>query len=832
MTTIVDCIQRAIDAKELNPAHGKEAQGHFNRLVARYEKIMPRHQAEASAAADLKEATRKAARSRFHAVVNQLQAFRTIKHQIEASPDPAAAVKALLEYNENSGFKGQNVKFLQEALNQQTAANLRQMLDAHHVGITGNVTERAGFEALIDELHGDSTGDAAAKALAEVVAKEQNRLRRLANSLGMDIGELANYGIAHSHDAAQVYGAGFDKWAAYIEQRGAWDRIIDKSTGRPFATEKGIVPPREVTDRFLRGMFKNITLGGVQDIEPSGLAAGKALYNRRADHREFHFASGKAWREYNAQFGTSDPFSALLNGLHGLNRDIALMKVLGPNPKAGMEFAAQTAKLIAGKKGNLKAVKAAEKAGHRAKDMLRYLDGSANVIGDHQAGAMMRGARQFMSSAYLGSAMLSSSTDLVTVSVGAHIMGLKPHNVLGRLVKLSANPAEREVATSAGFIADTLMDAGGGSSRFMGQMLGSGLPERLSNVTMRASGLAFWTDMLKTSIKMEFGAELARNAHLPFDRINDGIRTIFNRRGITAADWELLRAPDTIYRHEKSGAALITPQAWRTRQNGLGADAADDLMLRLSMAVQEKISILIPAHSLEMQSRMLMGTSAGTIPGEVVRGMTQFRGYPLSLMIGQYRQFAALKNIKTAAAYAAVTFAGMTMMGALSIQLKETAKGNDPRPMNTFKFWKAATFQGGGLGIFGDFFASEESRTGQGVAATAMGPQASLAGDLLGFVASNVNAASEGRDTHFGRDFTTLVRKNTPVLSSLWYVRAAYDRIVGDTIQEFLDPDAKADFQKKIKKQMKDWGNAPYYRRGDLVPSRAPDLSNILGGGQ
>ena len=75
--------------------------------------------------------------------------------------------------------------------------------------------------------------------------------------------------------------------------------------------------------------------------------------------------------------------------------------------------------------------------------MLRYLDGSANVIGDHQAAALMRGTRQYMSASSLGSAMLSSGTDLVTVSVGSHIMGLKPQNVLGRLVQLSADPSER-----------------------------------------------------------------------------------------------------------------------------------------------------------------------------------------------------------------------------------------------------------------------------------------------------------------------------------------------------------------------------------------------------
>ena len=83
MTSIYDCIQRAVDAKELNPARGREAQGQFDQLVARYETIMPRPAAEARAGADLKEATRKAARARYHTVVNQLQAMRRLKAALD-----------------------------------------------------------------------------------------------------------------------------------------------------------------------------------------------------------------------------------------------------------------------------------------------------------------------------------------------------------------------------------------------------------------------------------------------------------------------------------------------------------------------------------------------------------------------------------------------------------------------------------------------------------------------------------------------------------------------------------------------------------------------------
>jgi len=826
MSTIADCIDVGLNAGEITADRAQAAKDEFNRLVARYESNldMTRHQAEASAAADLKEATRKSARARFHAIINQLEAFRLLKHQIETAPDPGLALKALLEDSPSAGFQGANVRYLQEALNQETAANLRQMLEVHHQSLIGGTTNKAGFDNMIDEMHGDATGDAAARDLATIVMKEQDRLRRMANARGMDIGELAHYGVAHSHDPAAVARAGFDVWAARIEKLGAWDRIIDKSTGRPFATEKGIVPPRAVTEDFLRSMYRNITTGGWADRTAGAIAGGKALYNRRADHREFHFATGQGWRDYNREFGASDPFTALLHGLHGLNRDIALMKVLGPNPSAGLEFAIQTATIKAAKSGNKALQDAVKKNGDIARGMLHGLDGSQNVIGDQAAAAMMRGTRQFLGSAYLGSAVLSAPTDLVTVSVGAHIMGLKPANVLSQAVKLAASPEERATAATAGFIFDTLTDAGGGAARFMGQMIGTGISQRLSNITMRASGLSFWTDMLRTAVKMEFGAELARNAHLPFDQINDGIRTIFERRGISARDWDRLRDPAALFRDPRTGATMITPHSWRAMQRSTSADQADDLALKLSMSVQEKLAILIPTSNLEVTTRVLAGTSAGTIGGEVLRGGMMFRGYTASLMVGQYRQFAALKGgWETKVGLAALTFTGLLLMGALSIQLKELAKGNDPRPMDRGVFWKAALFQGGGLGIFGDFFASEESRTGQGLAGTLMGPQASLAGDLIGLFAHTSGS--------FGRDLSTLVRKDFPVLSTLWYVRAAYNRVVADTLQSFLDPHAQTQWDQQVSRMQKDYGNRPFIARG-AAGARLPNLSNAFGGSQ
>src|SRR3546814_5553738 len=81
-------------------------------------------------------------------------------------------------------------------------------------------------------------------------------------------------------------------------------------------------------------------------------------------------------------------------------------------------------------------------------------------------------------------------------------------------------------------------------------------------------------------------------------------------------------------------------------------------------------------------------------------------------MLGPYR----------GAAYAAQFFVGMTLFGAASIQLREIAKGRDPRPMDNVEFWEDAAFQGGGLGIFGDLLGSFTSSRIDSLAGFALGP--------------------------------------------------------------------------------------------------------------
>ncbi|MBU2867010.1 hypothetical protein [Pacificibacter marinus] len=839
MTNMADCISSAVKAGQLDPARASQARLNFQQLAARYENIMPRAQAHAAAAADLKEATEAAARRRFHAVTNQLQAMRRLRDAVETADNPAAVLRNLIEYSEGSGYKGESVRSIKEAYENQIRATISETLNETGLNVAGASRNKARLENLIRELHGEATGDVRAVELSNAVQKAQDDMRRAFNAHGGDIGKIDGYGVMHTHDIAQLRKSTFNAWRDDIEGKLAWDKIDDAATGKPFAAA-GQVPSRAKSEKFLKDVYEGITTRDWDDKDPSMSVGGRALYNQRAEKRVLHFKSGSDWLAYNKSFGATDPFSAMINGLSGLASDVALMRVLGPNPRAGLEYATQVAKkrvaTVAGTAKTPDALKAAAKletrVNHeaaRAKAMLSHVTGDANVPEHAAFASFMSGTRSVLTSIQLGSAVVSSFSDLATMRMASKIIGLNPNNAISKSVQLMASHATRQTAARMGYVANTLADAGGGSSRYFGELFGAGIPERLAGFTLRASGLSFITDMRRIAFKMEFSGFMADNADRAFDRIDDSLRQILQQRGISSSDWDALRDPAARFVDQASGADFITPSYWLEAQTGLSRAEAEGLSMRLDAIMSEHMEYAIPSASIEGRAFIQGASVPGTLGGELLRSGSMYKSFAYSLTLGQVRRWKSLDGPMSKFQYAVEMSASLLLMGAISLQLKEIIKGNDPRPMNELKFWGAALMQGGGLGIFGDFFASETNRMGGGFAQTLAGPVIGFGSDIAGPILSNAARFANGDDLLIGRDVANFVRRDTPFFSSHWASRAAYDRMVADTLQRWLDPDAEAIWRRQERQRERDYGATAWWGKGDVLPSRAPDLSNVTG---
>ena len=832
---IADCLANAAAGGEIDKARARKLIQEYNDMFNHYRTFMPEAQARARANADFKRANKAKTIANRHTTLHQLRAVRRIHNEMMTTKNPAAAIEGMIEYRAGKGYTGLSVRSLGEAYRDRVNAKIHAALQALGPDILGRVREGKLFEDWVDEIHGTPTGNQQAKKLADIVRDVEHELIREFNSKGGNIPILKNRGIAHTHDHNKLLQQGFDTWADDITPNLAWHEIEDLATGQPFAAKAGDLPHDPVmARRFLKDVYDSITTRGWddRDITMSASMGGKSLAKKGQDHRVLHFASGRAWLKYNAKYGAGDPWTGAIGGLHRMADDIAQLETLGPNPRVGISVAEQVAMKRAAMEGGKNLAKAQDKikrAANQARTMLAHYDGSANITDREGAANLMSNTRALQASAHLGSAVLSSVTDNGTLVLAAQTLALSSTNMLNRVNKLIISQMDREEAATAGLIFESMADTMRGVSGFTGADLATGLPQKLANFTMRVTGLTMLTDARKLAFQWELGADLASNAKFRFDELRPQLRKMFSDRGITAADWDMMRAADGLF-VGRNGGKLLTPMYWLEHQTQLPRDQAAALAMRWQAAVREQLEVAMPTYSLWAKAFIIGDTKRGTIAGEVTRSIATYRGYPLSLMLNQYARWAEATSWGTTKTWYAVKFGAMMRgLGAVAVQLKEVAKGNDPRPMTDGKFWLAALWQGGGLGIFGDFFAASESRMGGGIAQTLLGPMAGLANDVTQLTAGNALRAFKGEDVNLVRDISAFARSHTPFLSSAWPVRAAYSRLVAEELPSLFDPETELRARRRLAKQARDYGTQPFIpTMGGSDEFRLPDFSNIF----
>lgn len=831
-----DCLQAAVAAGELDAERAKLAQTNWADLAKRYEASgYSAADARLAAADDLVERMRQATAKRRHVTVRQLMTLQRnqARYTRAATEDPDLLLKDIETAHSEA-----------RAIFKQAMGGMQDFLADHSEDILGRVRGRAQLSDVVRELHGQDSGNAAAKAIAGAINQQRERLRNMFNSLGGDIGKLDDYGVAHVHDGRKIRDAGFRSWADDIYARLDWNRIIDHSTGKPFAVAKGARPLRADADRFLDEIYQEITTNGWHDRTPGFSVGAKALFNARAEHRVLHFKDADDWIAYNEAFGAQNPFESIVGQIEGMAKDIARMRAFGPNPKAGLENAIQVMQKAAvlaprnAKSASSGLIKKTFRVGlqpeelvdlkaRKARVMMGMLSGELNAPADGAMAALMGNTRNLLTAAQLGSATISQVTDLVSMRIAAQAIGLNPNSPLKTMFGDLLTGIDPQVAKDLGFIMDSWAQSSATAARFAGDIWSPELTSRISNFVLKANGMTFLTDRARIAVSMGIGSDLAQMAGKGFGELPPNLRNFMEARSIGAREWDLLRDPTVIYT-DPTGGKHLNPN-WFREHSSLPAHEAQDLAIRFGAMIEDHIEMSIPSFSLRGRASVIGETKAGTLSGEFMRSFGMYKGYALSQLFNQIRRVQEMDGGGGAKAwYAVSTFVGLTIVGALAVQLKEVAKGRDPRPMDERKFWYAAALQGGGVGIFGDFFSASSSRAGGGFAETLAGPVAGLVGDVTRAIGSNIARMDEGKSPLIGRDIANLGRRYNPA-ATYWPTRIALDRLVWDQMQQLIDPEAEEQWHQFEKRQKKQYGNQSWWRRGDPLPRRAPNLGNVMG---
>lgn len=828
-----DCIASALSQGNLDPDLAAEAQRVYRDRVTRYtEAGQPQSAAEMMANDDVLEGIIAETRAKRHASLRQLETMAEMDVRYQgAHLDPDRILKDV-EIAESQRVH----------IERSFMANIADALQQFSTNVIGQVRNRAALLDVLRELHGQDTGNANAKALAAAIRDTQEKARGMFNALGGDIGKLADYGVRHTHHAQKIAEAGFDAWFAklYDGKMLDWSRIINHDTGKPFAVKAGANPLRADAERFLKDVFDNITTGGWQDRSPSMALVGKSIAGRRAEHRVLHFKDGDAWLDYNDLFGTQNPFDAVIGDLRGMARDISLMRNFGPNPKMGLNYALQViekqAATMAGEPRQVaKARRVNTRKAAKARTMLRLMTGENNVPVSEFWASFFAGTRNLLTAAQLGGAPLSTVTDWVSARLAAKAVGLNPNSHTQAMIRTMAQGVTQQQARELGFIMDTWFNTGASSARLMGDVWSPELTSRITNSVLRLNGLSFLTDRSRVAVQAAFGSDMAAMAGQSFDELPERLRNFMASRRIGPREWDAVRAPEAMHT-DPVGGRHINPH-WFAEHTTLPREEAEDIAIRWGGLVNDHMEMAIPTASLRGRATLLGDARPGTFLGELGKSGFMYKTFMFSQIFNQMRRIAELDGgPATKAAYVAQYVAYMTVAGALAVQLKEVARGRDPRPMDEQKFWAAALVQGGGTGILGDFFYSNTSRAGGNIQQTLAGPVAGVVGDIGVAVASNIDRAIDPeKEMLIGRDIANLARRYNPLgtFQPLLPVplRLAMERLIWDKLQLALDPEAPQQFRQSMRKAERDYSTEYWWLKGETGPRRGPNLGNALGAG-
>ncbi|MEQ1952086.1 hypothetical protein [Mesorhizobium sp. CN2-181] len=786
-----------------------------------------------------------AAMQRRHAALNILVRDRldeTIGRHLEAGLTPRQALLAVVEGTQRGVKGGRNsVAALNLAYEARYIGALMADIQAnrpHLVDALRDPKLDADIMREMSELKTGGkpgiTGNDDAKYVAEVFARFAELSRTDLNRLGASIGKLDGWAGAQNHDDVKMTAAGKDVWVASVFRK------LDLTRTFPDIAEpaEALEALRDIFDTIITGLPNKPTAKEKgQRVNPANLA--KSLGKSRV----LHFTDADAALAYRDEFGYGNTVSGMIAHLRTAARAAANMQALGPNPEVMFGAVAEGLKRRVKDDPNLSPAVKAKQIARLATDggALRHaIDISTGLVSrpvNVTAAKIGSDIRAVQSMAKLGGAVLSSVTgDNVTAAAASMFRGSGFFNglmtQLGGIMKGRPKGEQAEIAALLGEGFDGLIGhivaPAAANDGPVGKMA------RLQETFFRLNGLTWWTDASRSVAGRTIAAEMGMRAKTAYSALPANYRHVLGLHDIDAAKWSAIRRAEF---RESNGRSYVTPD----RMHDLPDTVIEPLVAKRVAAARkaskvdeaktpatrakrqavfdEKRAAILGDGRRELELSMLsfiadetnfgvievdnrsrrtttLGLRPGTIAGETMRFIGQFKGFPISFTqrVGGRAIYGFGKDASylERTAHIGSLIAGMTMAGYLSVVMKDLVKGYwPPRDPTDPKTLAAAFVQGGAAGLYGDFLFSQTNRFGGSVLESAAGPTIGAAADLI-------ELGLKSRDAIAGKligeeakapyaEAVNLIAGNTPG-ASLFYVRPALDFLILNSLRDAISP--------------------------------------------
>lgn len=689
-------------------------------------------------------------------------------------------------------------------------------------GGLGVFTDKDLVQKIVRERFNDSTGDVLAKQISDKMGEVFEGMRQRFNRSGGDIGKLDDWGLPQTHNLEKIAVAGKQAWVDKAEG------IIDTSK---YVHEDGTYYSQQEIRELLEYSFDTLTSNGANktEIGRQSFGGNSKVTSRHSESRVLHFKDADAWMEYQSEYGGMQFVDLVEAHVSGLSKDIALAENLGSNPKGSMKILMDAAE----KKDWLNGLNAdaTGKSRKRAQMMFDEFMGQNTPQSQILANGFLA-YRSMNVASMLGGTTLSSITDQAMIAKTASVHNIAYRKTFGELIKHlnPANKEDRKLAHSLGLATQEML---GSIARWADDGLTSvhGKSEAiarssssLATQVLRVSGLNALTAASKvgfTKILMDKYGTLTRTKD--WNDLDALDRELLQGTGLSERAWEVMRLADPVV--DRNGNQLMSARSIY--------QIPDDQLTKFGnpKKVKDEIASQFQAHLLDEQGMavieaglrertMLQIGQKGTIGGEIWRSMTQFKSFPTAFLMRHGSRAMSLDKGTSKAAYLASLFAMTTALGALVVQLKELASGNDPQimydeddPQKAINFFTRSAVQGGGLSFIGDILVAGQDATGRGLDSFMVGPFGNDVKTVAGLTVGNFTQYYQDKDTNAANEAFKALKNKTPA-QNLWYTKAATNRMIFDEMQDMIAPGYREKIMRKAEREQDrtrwlgdDWGD-------------------------
>lgn len=701
---------------------------------------------------------------------------------------------------------------------------------------------------LVHEIAGDDTGNPVAKSAAKAWIDTVESLRQRFNAAGGDIGKLEDWLFPQTHDRYKITNAARRLAGGELKQAGltikdtvthkkynpnqnrdAWIDFVWDKLDRSKYLDDDLKPLSDDAMRaLLSDVFETIRTNGANKENVGKVTAGrgKSKANTRQEHRTLMFKDAQARLDYNEVFGSNPSvMGTMMEHIGSMSRDIALMEMLGPSPTNTYNTLKRMAQIDTDQQtSSTGKIKSADNSLLDA--MWANLTGTANVVESGFIASIGQGARNLQVAGKLGSAFISSFTDVATYFHTARVNRM-PFARSAMLLVKSLNPADKSdkrFAARAGIIGDELNSA---ASRFVEGNIGNGITGKLADLTMRLSLLSQWTDAVRRAQSLNTMATFAEATKHNWADIDGWLRYRLEEFGVSEDVWKALQKCKP---EELNGSEFLTINSIKnaaSKNGDIDGLNVDKLVSTYLSFVMDDSFMASLQPDLMTRSITNWGKSRGTVAGEFIRSIFLFKSFPIAMFTRHLQRSKDLYRYKlqtdgqgaaiwSRVGYMSSLVVSTTLVAYVANMFKDLINGSDVKDPTTLDAFKRAFTAGGGMGFIGDILVSgmDDYKYGHPALMNMAGPVLSTAMDAY----TIFDKFKDNKD--IGANTIRIIKGNLPVVN-LWYTKQLLNHAVFNKIQEMMNPGYHRRIEQKIRKNQ---GVGYWWKPTEMLPYRMPEF--------